>query len=992
MTEFHDLDLRRPADRAGLVGLVSVEEVTAHPDRRTLTVTFSGPPPRLLRRDDFLIEGGRRVVGLRVLRVTEERDERDERDEREAREGLEEREEREERWDREDRRDREDRYGHGDARGARTARRLRLTLDRPGDESTYRLRVRGPGFHGGRDRAEFTFRPTARPQERPAAEPVGAPPPRPAPAIDYLAKDYASFRRLLLERMSLTMPQWTERHVPDLWITLVEILAHVGDRLSYQQDAVATEAYLDTARLRTSVRRHARLVGYPMHDGCAARTVVCLEAASAVNDLHTEELAFTALPEDELTGASGPVMTPEALIAGPHPVYQPLGHYKLRLRPQHNRVPLWAWGQDGFPLPVGTTRAALYDPDRKLEFVPGDLVVIEETEGPDGGPPDPAHRQAVRLTRVDRDVDAYTGTPVLKIAWAEGDALTFPLTLRNPPDGDGRPGRTAVACGNAVLVEHGLENTWLPSATAEIVTVPDPDPDPDTVPDPDPEPDRGRRRPFTATLSGSPVTWSPPYPRPADVAAAQARRLLDLAAEARDRLRTIDATAPTDEDRDFLRALLGRSLAGGPDSERLVPRLRSRFDELLRPRLRQVERLVRRARSGYVLDPADVGEGFNRTWRGLAAASLDPANPALHGPAATALRPDPREALPTLRLIEEESGRGEQNSRGEDGSGRRRSGRTAKPEWRPRRDLLSSGPRDRHVTAETDDDGVLRLRFGDGRCGRAPQPGRSLSAVYRVGNGRSGNAGREAVNRIAARRTNLWGVVTGVRNPLPASGGTDPEPVAEVRLAAPRAPFRTLLRAVTAEDYATLAAQRPGVQRAAASLRWTGSWYEADVALDPDGATAPSPRLLEDVRDDLCRYRRIGHDVVTRPALLVPLDIALDVLVDPHHLTGHIRAALLRLLLPGRGSGGRPGFFDPSALTFGTPVRTSVLVALCMDVPGVRHAEVVRLRRVHDDALRVPDVPPSGELRMRPLEIPRLDGDVTRPENGRLTLRLRGGR
>jgi predicted phage baseplate assembly protein len=952
MTEIHDLDPRSPAR------LVTLDEVTAHPDRRTLTVTFSGPPPRLLGRDDFLIEGGRRVVGLRVLRVTEERDA---------------------------------------DRGDRTSRRFGLTLDRPGDESTYRLRVRGPGFHGGRNRAEFTFRPTARPEEEPAAEPAGAPPPRPAPAIDYLAKDYASFRRLLLERLSLTMPQWTERHVPDLWITLVEILAHVGDRLSYQQDAVATEAYLDTARLRTSVRRHARLVGYPMHDGCAARTVVCLETASAV-ELCTKDLAFTALPEDELTGASGPVMTPEALTAGPHPVYQPLGHYSLKLRPQHNRVPLWAWGQDAFPLPVGATRAALYDPKQKLEFAPGDLVVLEETQGPDGGPPDPAHRQAVRLTRVDRDVDANTGVRVLKITWAEEDALTFPLTLRNPRKADGRPGRTAVACGNAVLVEHGLENTWLPRATAEIIPVPDLGPDPD----PESESDGRRRRPFVATLDGSPVTWSPPYPRPADVAAAQARQLLDLAAEARDRLRAIQASAPTDEDRDFLRALFGRSLTDGPDSERLLLRLRSRFDELLRPRLRQVERLVRRARSGYVLDPADVGAEFDRTWRGLAAASLLPDNPALHGPAATALRPDPREALPALRLVEEESGHVEEGSRHVERCGGHRtehrghvtaeSGHVVKPEWRPRRDLLSSGPRDRHVTAETDDDGVLRLRFGDGRCGRAPHPGRKLSAVYRVGNGRSGNAGQEAVNRIAARRTSLWGIVTHVRNPLPATGGTDPEPVAEARLAAPRAPFRTLLRAVTAEDYATLAAQRPGVQRAAASLRWTGSWYEADVALDPDGATAPSPRLLEDVRNELHRYRRIGHDVVTRPALLVPLDIALDVLVDPHHLTGHIRAALLRRLLPGRRSGGRPGFFDPSALTFGTPVRTSALVALCMDVPGVRHAEVVRLRRVHDDALRVPDVPPSGELRMRPLEIPRLDGDVTRPENGRLTLRLRGGR
>ncbi len=59
--------------------------------------------------------------------------------------------------------------------------------------------------------------------------------------------------------------------MPDLGITLVELLAYAGDYLSYYQDAVATEAYLGTARQRISVHRHARLVDYWMHDGCNAR-------------------------------------------------------------------------------------------------------------------------------------------------------------------------------------------------------------------------------------------------------------------------------------------------------------------------------------------------------------------------------------------------------------------------------------------------------------------------------------------------------------------------------------------------------------------------------------------------------------------------------------------------------------------------------------------------------------------------------------------------
>ena len=95
--------------------------------------------------------------------------------------------------------------------------------------------------------------------------------------IDYLAKDYASFRRLLLDRLAVVMPDWRERNPADLGVAVVEALAYAGDYLSYAQDAVATEAYLGSARRRASVRRHARLVDYVMHDGANARTWVCFE-------------------------------------------------------------------------------------------------------------------------------------------------------------------------------------------------------------------------------------------------------------------------------------------------------------------------------------------------------------------------------------------------------------------------------------------------------------------------------------------------------------------------------------------------------------------------------------------------------------------------------------------------------------------------------------------------------------------------------------------
>lgn len=91
------------------------------------------------------------------------------------------------------------------------------------------------------------------------------------PSIDYMAKDYSSFRQLILDRLAVTIPDWQETSPADLGMAMVEVLAYAADHLSYYQDAVATEAYLGTARTRPSIRRHARLLDYHMHEGCNAR-------------------------------------------------------------------------------------------------------------------------------------------------------------------------------------------------------------------------------------------------------------------------------------------------------------------------------------------------------------------------------------------------------------------------------------------------------------------------------------------------------------------------------------------------------------------------------------------------------------------------------------------------------------------------------------------------------------------------------------------------
>ncbi|RZQ60044.1 putative baseplate assembly protein [Amycolatopsis suaedae] len=940
-------DQRRARARAE--GYNGIDAVNVSEDGRTVTVIFFGSVPDDLTAANFHITGGKRVTGIEVVDVVH--------------------------------------CGHEDPE---LEDRARLTVDRPGDFSTYLLSVveadsRGrpgtepyPGFDPRYAAAEFVF--TAPCHEVDCAPaPAAEPPDEPGPEIDYLAKDYASFRQLMFDRLTLTMPNWTERHVPDVGVALVELLAYEGERLSYRQDAVATEAYVDTARLRTSVRRHVRLVDYPMHDGCAARAWISVEVDAAVA-LDAGKYRFATLPASFLPESKGVVQERDLdrRDTPPHEIFEPVTDERIELRPEHNRIPLWTWGDTDCVLPEGTTSATLADGTedcRVLRLKPGDVLLFEEVRGARTGAEadaDHTHKQAVRLVSVTEATDELYCRPVLEVTWAERDALRFPLCVRARGGPECEDLEVAVARGNIVLAEHGR------TMPAECLgEVPGPEAGEPGCPDP---PDFGcpdvtvpATRPaypplpvrYRPVLGERPVTQSAPFPETADVAAAQARRLAGLPGRTRNEVHRLWRKAGREElsekDIEYLTIVFGadvlRRVELTEHPRRALRTLLARFDSLLERKLERLAELVRRARSGYLLDAGDEGWEIGQTWGKDEGNALDPALPVFRGPAALAIPAQPRAALPALR-VEDEHGQ----------------------VWLPRRDLLDSGPADRHFVGETDDEGRMSLRFGDGRNGLAPYPGLTLTARYRVGNGVAGNVGRDAVARLVLR--DVAGVaVSRVRNPLPAAGGVDPEPVADVRQVAAQEARHRLLRAVAAEDYAELAGRTPGVQRAAADLRWTGSWYEARVAVDPLGADVAPDELLDEVRDGLHRYRRIGHDLAVVTATLVPLDLALRVEVQPGYLAGHVREAARRAL---------EADFEPDDLTFGTPVRVSRIVATAAAVAGVRRVAVTRLRRLFGPA--DDKVLADGVLPIRALEVAQLDNDPSRPENGRIELDVRGGR
>lgn len=851
---------------------VEVGSIAEGSEQSTLTVHFLGKSPVELSPENILIEGGQRIRDIKVKSVEV--------------------------------------VTHDSADFDNT---MVVIVDRTGDFSKYTLRVveknkvdqlvKHSQFDPRYDRVEFSFKVDC-PNELDCKQELICPEEKQDETdINYLAKDYASFRQLILDRLSLTMPDWQERHVPDVGIALVEVLAYTGDYLSYYQDAVATEAYLDTARQRISIRRHARLVDYNMHEGCNARAWVCMTVdQEKLTILLDEKIQFITGFNDSIQ-ALGTILSIDELQKIPksqYEIFESISKESIVLYQAHNRINFYTWNDKECCIPRGCTTATLVgewvppatdekdhcehdekqadpiqevakDDKNKSEQIQvisnlpanitqlhlriGDVLILEEVIGPQTGHPqdaNPKHRHAVKLTYIEADIDPLNGQAITHIRWDEEDALPFPLCLSNlssAPDCKLLE-NISVACGNVILVDHGL------SVDQDLSKVPE---------------------------------------------------------------------------GDVIECCKKEGLA-------------------------HVSHIV----------PID----YNPSLDYVTLTFCEPL--AKEMPASQMLMQNEREAVAKIGL---------QSNSDPD----------AEQEWFLQQDLLSSTANDYHFVTELDNDGRAHLRFGNNEIGRRPEACSEFKAHYRIGNGVSGNVGAEVISHIYLANTSLDGASLSVRNPMPAQGGVDAEQLNDVKLFAPQAFRKELQRAIIAEDYAAIALReyRSKVQNAYAKLRWTGSWYEVLVAIDPYGKENANQGLLDEISECLHRYRRIGHDLVVKSAQRVPLDIELKICVLPNYLRGHVKTELLKLFSNKRLLDGKLGFFHPDELSFGEDIYLSKLVATAQCVEGVESIEVCKLQRWCEVANNEIE---NGVLPLSPFEIARLDNDPSFTENGILTLDMRGGR
>jgi hypothetical protein len=493
------------------------EATTNSARQRTLFLHFiNGYGPPALLADNVRVEGGERIRGIKVTKITSTSDPKF--------------------WEIE-----VDKYGDF------SAYTLRLVQDATHDNPP-------PGIDPFFASVEFSFKVECPSDFDCKPKRICPPALAPEPELDYLAKDYSSFRQLMLDRMRVLMPQWRERNAADLGIALVELLAYAGDHLSYEQDAIATEAYLGTARRRGSVRRHARLVDYFVHDGCNARTFMHVEVSASPVPLPQGTQLLSRIVQQP------PRITPNSAGADEafrqRPVVFETNHDAL-LFTGHNDLNFYTWGDDRCCLPQGATHATLADgttSSSRLRLSVGDILVFEERIGPNTGlqaDADPARRHAVRLTRVSPEAigvldssgkevdrtsapqlfDPLTNLPVVEIEWAGDDALPFALCISGVSDKQhlAQPLQNiSVAHGNIVLADHGktVRNEPLGQVPDPVVFRP-----PGAAEDRCSEADRVAVPPrFRPQLQEHPLTHAAPFvfPPPSATAALRppARELL----------------------------------------------------------------------------------------------------------------------------------------------------------------------------------------------------------------------------------------------------------------------------------------------------------------------------------------------------------------------------------------------------------------------------------------------------------------------------------
>ncbi len=675
--------------------------------------------------------------------------------------------------------------------------------------------------------------------------------------IDYLARDFWSYRSALLDFASLRYPDWADRLEADAGVMMAELMSALGDEMAYYQDRVSREAYLETATQRRSIRRHARLVDYHMQDGLGA---------SGWLDF-TMDAGILALPAGKNVFSLSDDNTRVDFEVGKniHEIY--LGK-TYTVAAASNEFAPHLWDEDDTCLPVGSTELYItghHNADLAFNDFPtggkGGRWVLLKTNPTD--PAQPQRSQLVRLTTVTDTTDPVFNVNITHLVWEDEHALTNEFDLTH-----------LTVRGNIVPATAGKTETafFMVEDTISSLT------------------------PLQITAFG-------------DVYKGETVNRLG-----HDETNVHLFTLPKSQSQPLV--YLGKE------------NLHYNLPEII------VEEMIFLAGNWIPKSPPQADWEYRNTLVGV-------------------LSSKPIDNHYTL----------------DDGS------------WQRVVGYQRTGEEIEHLDYAMNN-GVT-VRFGDGEFGKIPDKGTVFKVRYRLGGTRRSNIAADTLKNLEPK---ISGVA--VTNPLPSSGGMDPETPAELRQLAPDAFRAVTYRAVRPEDYAEAAERLPWVQKAGSVFRWTGSWLTAFVTPDPKGKVVLETANRVDLTNQLNRFRQAGREVNVQDPVYASIDLEIEICVAADAYSGQVKEKVFIAMMGKKGLRPQEGYFSPDRFTFGTFLERSTLEAAIQDVPGVKAIEKIYFRRRGWFEKRL-----FAELSYDPGKntIIRIANDPLHPEQGTLKLYTHGG-
>jgi uncharacterized phage protein gp47/JayE len=261
-------------------------------------------------------------------------------------------------------------------------------------------------------------------------------------------------------------------------------------------------------------------------------------------------------------------------------------------------------------------------------------------------------------------------------------------------------------------------------------------------------------------------------------------------------------------------------------------------------------------------------------------------------------------------------------------------------EWVRVNRLVDAGPEDRIFLTRLNSDNTTTVVFGSGTNGYIPELGAVIQLSYRIGVGKAGNIPAGKITGITS--SDISGVrvdfdASGVPIATAAIGGSDAESNDEIRRNAPKA-FAAQGRAVTAEDYARLSLEVPGVSASKAVSLRAGN---VSVFLAGPDRTTPNATLLDSVYARLKAAASIGTSIAVAGPTFVSVNFGtvanpLRIFIAPGWRDTLVKASVQTAL---------QNLFKSADVSFGSRVTLNQVYIALGSLPGVINVNIPVMAR-----------------------------------------------